>query len=390
MNLPLQQPIKSKPKIAVVVTTPLIIRFFLYKHIEAMTKRYSVIVLTTSEQADLLNILPEEVKFYPIPIKRKISLGSDVKTLFKLIQIFRKEKYVLVHSVTPKAGLLSMFAAKLTSVPFRIHTFTGQVWVTRHGVSRFLLKSLDKTIAFNATRVLVDSNSQREFLIKQHIVSKEKSSVLADGSICGVDLTRFHINAKKRISVRKELSISESSVLIIYVGRLTRDKGVFDLVNAFSLLHKQFPETKLLVVGPDEEGIQSQLYNVLQDCIESVRFVPYTTEPEHYMQAADIFCLPSYREGFGSSIIEAAAWGLPAIASRIYGLTDAVKEEETGLLVNPGDVTGLANAIIELVKDGELRKSFGEAAYQRARRDFSQERITRELLTLYSDLLNND
>ncbi len=390
MNLPSQQLKKNKPKIAIVVTTPLIVRFFLYKHIEKMTINYSVVVLTTVEKAELLDILPQDVQFLPVPIKRNINLIADIRTLFQLIQIFHKEKFDLVHSVTPKAGLLAMLAAKLVSVPNRVHTFTGQVWVTRKGVKRILLKLLDKVIVFCATTVLIDSHSQREFLLKENVVTSGNSKVLADGSISGVDLSRFHVDLDRRNIIRTTLKLDEKAILILFVGRITYDKGVLELAKAFVLLHEKYPEAKLLYVGPDEEKLLPILENVLNSYISSVQFIPYTTEPEHYMQAADIFCLPSYREGFGSVIIEAAACGVPAVASRIYGLTDAIEENTTGLLVEPGNDLELANVLERVVADRDLRNSLAEAAHRRAILRFSQERLTKELLNLYSDLINHD
>jgi len=379
----------SKPKIAVIVSAPLAVRFFLVNHMKELVRSYSVTLFTSNEKLELLDVLPNEVDIRTIPIKREINFIADVLVLFKLFFIFRRERFVLVHSISPKAGLLGMMSARLAFVPHRIHTFTGQVWVTSHGVKRWLLKFTDKVISICATVVLVDSNSQREFLIEQNVAQRKFSKVLGKGSISGVDFNRFRPSSRARKLIREELKISDASVMILYLGRLKRDKGVLELARAYVLIAKQIPNISLVIVGPDEENMLPELSGILKKHIKSVRIkTKYTSEAETFMQAADIFCLPSYREGFGSVIIEAAACGVPSVASRIYGLTDAVEDSSTGILVEPGNETELSNALLLLVKDEGLRKTMGLSAQKRVAPLFNQELITELLLLFYNKLLD--
>jgi len=379
----------SKPKIAIIVSAPLAVRFFLINHIKEMVRYYSVVLYTSSEQLELLDVLPDEVNIRTIPIKRDINVIADLLVLFRLFFIFRREKYVLVHSVSPKAGLLAMISANLAFVPHRIHTFTGQVWVTSHGVKRWLLKFTDKVISECATMSLVDSDSQREFLIEQKVVQRKFSRVLGEGSISGVDLSRFRSNPDVRRLIRDELKISDTSVVILYLGRLKRDKGVKELARAYAHIADQESNISLVIVGPDEENMAIELKEILKKHIKSVRIkTKYTSKPEAFMQAADIFCLPSYREGFGSVIIEAAACGVPSVASKIYGLTDAIEDSSTGILVEPGNAMELSNALLLLVNDGGLRKTMGLSARKRVAPLFSQEHITELLLVFYNELLD--
>ncbi len=381
----------SKPKIAVIVSTPLTVRFFLVNHLEEMVKYYSVVLFTSNVQLELLDVIHDEVDIRTIPIRRKINFISDVIVLFQLFFIFRRERYVLVHSVSPKAGLLGMISARLAFVPHRIHTFTGQVWVTSHGVKRWLLKFADKVISICATMVLVDSNSQREFLIEQNVVQRKFSKVLGSGSISGVDLSRFRSNLRVRRLIRKDLQISDTSVVILYLGRLKRDKGVLELARAYTLIANQVPNISLIIVGPDEENMLSKLSEILIKHIKTVRIkTNFTSEAESFMQAADIFCLPSYREGFGSVIIEAAACGIPSVASKIYGLSDAVEDFSTGILVEPGNIEKLSNALLLLVKDEELRRALGLSAQKRVLSLFSKDHITGLLLRFYREILEKE
>jgi len=378
----------SKPKIAVIVSAPLAVRFFLVNHMKELVRSYSVTLFTSNEKLELLDVLPDGVEIRVIPIKREINFIADVLVLFKLFFVFRRERYVLVHSVSPKAGLLGMISARLAFVPHRIHTFTGQLWVTSHGIKRWLLKFTDKVISNCATTSLVDSNSQREFLIKQNVVQRESSKVLGDGSISGVDFTRFHSDARMRALIRKDLRISDVSVVILYLGRLKHDKGVLELARAYVLVAELVSNISLVIVGPDEENLLPELNDILMKKINSVRIkTDYTSEAETFMQAADIFCLPSYREGFGSVIIEAAACGVPSVASRIYGLTDAIEDSSTGILVEPGNIEALSNALLRLVKDETLRGEMGLSAQKRVKPLFCQDHITSLLLVFYNELL---
>jgi len=358
-------------------------RVFLSHQIVALSERYDLTVVANMQgEKDTAEWLPESVTLVDIPIRREISLFSDLKALFLLVAFFSKSGFSLVHSVTPKAGLLAMVAAWLTRVPVRIHTFTGQVWATKTGLTRTLLHTLDCLIAILTSNILVDSHSQRDFLIKNRVVRTSGSTVLGEGSISGVDTERFKPDETAKIIIRNELGADDNVTAILFVGRLNREKGVRELGDAFSQLRQDNKTVELWLVGPDEEQLGPEM-----EQFEGVRLVPFTTKPEHYMAAADIFCLPSYREGFGSVIIEAAACGIPSIGSDIYGLRDAIEKGKTGVLVPVQSVTELESALRHLVQDEHERQRMGEAARLRAIEKFSQPYITGQLLKMYEGLL---
>jgi glycosyltransferase involved in cell wall biosynthesis len=306
--------------------------------------------------------------------------------LWLLLRLFRRSRFAAIQSVTPKAGLLAMLAGWMARVPVRVHVFTGQVWVTRAGLARWFLKRMDRVIAACATHVIVDSASQREFLIEQGVIDAHRSRVLGKGSISGVDATRFRPDAGARSALRAELGCDGDSVVFLFLGRLNRDKGVPELAAAFAQIAARDPRPRLVVVGPDEDGSQPRMLAALGAAAARAAFVSYTDHPERYMAAADVFCLPSYREGFGTTIIEAAACGVPAIASRIYGITDAIEDGATGLLCAPADAGALAACMDRLARDPDLRLALGERARERALRDFSATAITAELVSFYDSL----
>lgn len=356
---------------------------FLAGHIEQVAEEFDVSLVVDDKDIVMLREFGFTIPLLGAPISRRISPWRDLSAVWVLYRHFRREKFHIIHSVTPKAGLLAMLAGWLAQIPVRVHCFTGQVWVTKSGLLRALLKTTDRLVAALSTHILVDSSSQRDFLLSERVTSTEHSSVLADGSICGVDLERFRPNAQYHYIVRQELNIPDATVLLLYLGRLNKDKGILDLAKAFNALAEAMPNLWFLLVGPDEDGMLPCIKALCIEHLHRVRFVGFTDAPDRYMAAADIFCLPSYREGFGTSVIEAASSGVPAVASRIYGLTDAVEDGVTGLLHPPGDVAGLTEKLRYLVENKVLRQEMGLAARERAENKFSQTRLTLAMLAFY-------
>ena len=371
--------------ICFVATIPDVVYAFLRDHINASAEKWPVTVVSNPKDAKLLIDL--NARFIPLDIQRKISPWHDLLVLFKLIGLFRREHFDLVHSIMPKTGLLAMLAAKLTGVPVRIHTFTGQVWANKQGWKRVALKQFDKLIVSFATHILVDSPSQRDFLIAEGVLPPEKGQVIGHGSICGVDRHRFHPDEQTRVTVREDLGIGLESKVILFLGRLNRDKGMLDLAAAFADIAARLSDTALVLVGAEEDVPFAQIQNLCGQYRDRLRRVSFTPHPERYMAAADIFCLPSYREGFGQVVIEAAACGVPTVATRIYGITDAVEDNLSGLLYPPGDVTQLTDKLMLLIDDAELCMKMGLAARVRAIELFSSERVTEQQIKLYAKVL---
>jgi len=222
---------------------PLSVVAFMLPHIRALKSLMPVHVLTNSNEHTLLQQRGVDVPIGFVPIERTIAPWADIKALWVLYWRFRKNLPLAVHTITPKAGLLGMMAALCARVPVRVHSFTGQVWVTRTGFMRWLLKVADKLIAAMATDVLVDSPSQRDFLIAEGVLTAERSCVLGAGSICGVDTERFSPNENVREVVRNELGVDSDVIVCLYLGRLNSDKGVLDLASAWAQVaekHKKF------------------------------------------------------------------------------------------------------------------------------------------------------
>jgi len=383
--------ILNKRTLAIIATSPLVIKHHLPSIVDALRKQYSVIVMINmSESIDSIQGLSDGVLYLDTKMERKIDLLADIRTAFLLFKYLKREGVSIVYSVSPKAGLLGMCVSRILKIPIRIHTFTGQVWQTKTGLLRILLKIFDKIIYRFSTKVIVDSRSQRLFLLQHKVISQERSIVIGSGSLGGVNTKLFSPNTINRSAIRQKMSVGLGNIVYLFVGRLDVDKGILELVEAYSEVSKKVSNTSLWLVGPAETDIDVLLDLIKKLNIKSILFIPYTTAPETFMAAADVFCLPSRREGFGTVIIEAAACGIPAIGSRIYGLTDAIVDEETGFLVDMGDINALSEKMILLGSDDSLRKRLGDTAMKRANSLYSQEIVVQGLLDFIEDELRHE
>ena len=379
----IEKKIKIKPYVILAATTPYAINAFLAGHIEGLKDEFNVVVCTNLSVYELLPSIQNYADVQQVVFERRISLIADICCLIALFRIFRKYRPVTVHSITPKAGLLCVIASFFAGVPQRWHTFTGQVWENKKGFVRYALKTLDRLIASVATDVFADSESQCEFLRNERVVKDDKIVVLGSGSIAGVDLIRFHPNEASYEDLRNEMGTNHNACVFLFVGRLARDKGVFNLVHAFHELSCKFPNNELWVVGPDEEGLLGSLKNAAKCCNSPVRWIGQTLTPERFMVAADVMLLPSYREGFGSVIIEAAACGVPVIAYRINGVIDAVVDGSGGILVELGNLDAFISAMQLLSSNLKLRLQLGRQARERAVQEFDSRKVTDTWVNFY-------
>ena len=370
-------------KVCFVSTIAWPLKVYMGPHIRRIAMRHRVTLAADNISELELKNLECDISKKDISILRQINLFSDLVTLFKLWQFFRKNRFYCVHSIMPKAGLLSMIAAAAACVPVRLHTFTGQVWATRTGALRRFLMFMDRLTALFSTRVLADSLLQREFLIVNKIVKSSKIEVLGAGSIAGVNTNRFVPNSKVRLDVRCELGIEHDDLVFLFIGRLNKDKGIFDLLKAFELVCLNFPNSHLILVGPDEGNFDEYILTLKDFLKNKIHRAGFTEMPERYMASADIFCLPSYREGFNSVILEAAATCIPTVGSRINGIVDSVVEGVTGILCEPGNVQELTIAMTMLSENQSLRLKMGVAARIHAIEHFSEARITNAFEMFY-------
>jgi glycosyltransferase involved in cell wall biosynthesis len=359
------------PRLCIVTTSDLIVRFFLLDLLRALSERYALTLVVNTRDGALLSRHGIRAELVPLGIERAIAPLADAAGLARLARLFLRRRFEAVVSLAPKAGLLAMAAARIARIPFRCHVFQGEVWASARGARRAVLKALDRLVASLATHVLVISPSERSVLEREGVVPAGRARLIANGSLCGVDLGRFRADPQWRRDARGELGLPAGALVALFLGRITRDKGVLDLAHAFRAVAGAIPQAYLVYVGPDEQGLEPALREAAGEHGARLRIRGLTEAPERYIAAADLLALPSYREGFGNVLIEAAAAGVPALASRIYGIEDALRDGETGLLHPPGDVAAIAAGLRRLLEDAALRARLGRQARERAAREFA-------------------
>ena len=353
---------------------------FLTRYIEALSEKYEVHLITSMEGSGEIFGVDANVKIHDISIARAPSIFQDLKSLWALRQCFNQNKFDVVHSVTPKAGLLTQISAFGVGIKYRLHTFTGQVWVTRSGLSRLLFKYLDKLTATLATYTLVDSPSQRDFLLSEGVINSHKSNVLGDGSISGVNLNKFTYNPSIRQQLRTQYALRDGDIALLFVGRLNKEKGVPELLQAFEQLPRE-SSAQLFFIGSDEGDLSSSI-----QAIKGAHFLGFQTNISDFYSFADLLVLPSHREGFGNVIIEAAACKLPALASDIYGLSDAVENHYSGVLHEAKSVDDILRCLTELTGAPEQLTQMGNQAFERVSEKFSEPRLVKAFLDFYQNI----
>jgi len=381
-------------KLARVATMSFSIVSQLRKQLEAIKNQKIDITIISGRDDGMEFIDNLEIPHKDIQIPRDISLIKDFLALVNLYLFFKREDFDIVHSTTPKAGLLTSIAGFFARVPIRLHTFTGQAWANLSGFKKWICIQMDKVIISLNTQVYADSFSQVEFLLEQKVIKNlEDIKVLGDGSLAGVDLQRFSDMEKEifRERRRAEFNIPHESFVFIYLGRINIDKGIDELFEAFNKLTKENRNAYLILVGPidiKQPTEKNRVENLIKDSINITRY-EYTDSPERFLSMSDVLCCPSYREGFGTVVIEAAAMGITSIGSDVVGLKDSIINNQTGLLFRCGDSEDLREKMQLLMDNHELRKSLSENAVKNAMNRFSSSRLSNLVLDEYREKYDN-
>jgi glycosyltransferase involved in cell wall biosynthesis len=379
----------KKVKVCVVCATPLTIHFFFKRHLEGLASFSEVDLLVNLSNEKFTPELDLPVKVIDFEITRQINLLSDIKALFALVKHLMLNKYDLVWGIGPKAGLISMLASWICRVQSRLFIFQGEVWASKHGFARFFLKTMDRFTVHLASSVLAVGFSEKNYLESQSVVKKNQIQVLGLGSICGVDLNKFNLNRDLKKKPRSDLSIPIQARVCLFLGRINRDKGILDLVDAFKLARKKSPDLFLLIIGPDEFGISQLIRSELLGYESAYKILDFVTDSPKYYSAADFFCLPSYREGFPISILEAAASGIPTIGSDIYGINDALIDGVTGIQFPVGDIAALEKSLLNLSDNLEYCQDLGNAARNRVVLNFEQTMVCDLYINFIKKLAKN-
>lgn len=383
----------AQPRLVHITTVPLTLFAFFDGQLRHMkTRGYEVHVI--SSDGPLLQVVAarDGIPAHAVTMPRQITPLRDIVAAIRLWRLLREIRPQIVHSHTPKGGMLGMVAARAARVPVRMYTIHGFPFATATGRKRSVLRSTERLSCRLASRVLSVSHSLREMALAEGICPPQKLAVLLGGSTNGIDAdVRFNPNqydARARRDMRAALGIPENAIVLGFVGRIVRDKGLVELMDAWRSLKAAFPSLYLLVVGPFEprDPVPEAVANLLRTD-ERIRLAGQVTDPARFYAVMDLLTLPSYREGFPYAPLEAAAMELPVVATRVTGCIDAVCDGETGSLVPAGDATALTAALNAYIADAVLRRRHGQAARQRVLREFRQEAIWSALAAEYEHLL---
>ena len=319
-----------------------------------------------------------------VPMQRHISVVNDLKSLIRMIRVFRKEKPQVVHSMTPKAGMICMVAAWLTRVPVRIHTFTGLVWPTATGLKRKILMMTDWLTCACATHVIPEGQGVLNDL-KNGGITKKPMKVLGYGNVMGVDMERF---SPDRFSVKKDAGV----FTFVFVGRIVGDKGINELVEAFVKLHDKHKNTRLVLVGKYEHNLDPvrDITRKLIDTYEGIVACgpKYGDDLLQMYVDADCFVMPSYREGFPNTVLEAGAMGLPSIVTDINGSREIIENEKNGLIVPSKNVDSLYNAMLRMLTDNDAREAMKKNARPMIASRFERGFVQKCQIEFYKRILN--
>lgn len=378
-------------KIIRATTVPMSLDVFCRGLLKKLSEKYEVVALSSPGEEMQTIAEREGVRTIAVPMERHISPWKDLVALCRLIRVFRRERPGMVHSMTPKAGLLCMVAAWLTHVPVRVHTFTGLVFPTAKGLQRKLLMLTDSITCRCATYIIPEGEGVKRDLLDYGITTKPLR-VLGFGNIRGVDM--HYYSRRPEVMEKASLICDSKLTTFLFVGRMTRDKGVNELCEAFDRLSKEYPLARLLLVGWREDRLDplSERSLEIMSSNPAVTYVgeKYGDDLLAYYAAADCFVCPSYREGFPNTVLEAGAMGLPSIVTDINGSREIIVENENGYIIPPQDVDALLAAMQRMISDSRRRSYMASHARNMIGCRFEQGFVRQCLFDFYDLILEGE
>jgi len=389
------KPNSVRPRLVIAVNSSIALGFLQGQPEYFQNSGFDVAVLCPEKRSGEWEVTrPENVRVLEVPMEREIAPLQDLRSTWHLWEIFRTLRPTVTNVGTPKAGLLGGFAAWLTRVPCRFYTLHGLRFETTTGLRRELLIFAERLACRFAHRVVCVSPSVREKAVACRLVDRERAVVFGAGSCNGVDVSRFAPTperVRRAAELRRQFGIPADALVAMFVGRLTYDKGICELLQAFLQIENRFRQLRLLLVGSFEDGdplptgIRKRL-----ETHERVILAGPVNDPAPYYAIADVLILPSHREGLPTVVLEGQAAGKPVIGASATGIVDLLVDGETGLLFPVGDASALADAIARLIDDKALARKLADAGQEQVKRKFRQELIWAALRREYLKVLQEE
>lgn len=374
-------------KVLRISTIPMSLDLLLKGQLKMLAEHYEVVAVS-SPGPELQKVAEREgVRTVELPMERRISLWKDLVALVKMIRLFRKEKPDLVHSLTPKAGLLSMLAGWICRVPVRIHMFTGLVFPSATGWKQKLLILTDKLTCACATYVNPEGLGVKRDLERFHITRKPLH-IIGNGNINGMDMEYY--SRSDEVMQQAAVIREEKSFTFCFVGRMVGDKGINELVSAFQVVYQRHPEARLLLVGPFEEHLDPVSPETKEQILHhaGIRFMGWQEDVRPFLAASDVFVFPSYREGFPNVVLQAGAFDLPSVVTDINGCNEIIISGENGVIIPPKNKEALLSAMLQLMEHPEERERLAGNARRMVEERYEQQRLWKEIVKTYEELLS--
>ncbi|MGZ9675086.1 glycosyltransferase family 4 protein [Flavobacterium sp. GNP001] len=377
----------SKPKLIRTATVAISLDILLKGQLSFLNSHYEVVAVSGAD-GHLETVAEREgVRVVSVPMSRSIAPIKDLVSLVKMYFLFKKEKPQIVHSITPKAGLLSMTAAYFAGVPVRMHTFTGLIFPYKKGLMQTLLLFMDKVLCRFATHIFPEGEGVKSDLQRYKVTTKPLH-VLANGNVNGIDTAFFdqsQVSESEQLTLRKELQLNLSDFVFVFVGRLVADKGVNELVSAFSELSKNNTHCKLLLVGPLESELDPLSAATLQaiSTNRAIISVGFQADIRSYLSISNVFVFPSYREGFPNVVLQAGAMGLPSIVTNISGSNEIIQDNSNGIVIPVRDTQSLLTQMDLLLQDNVLTNNLAHSAREIIVTRYKQQMVWEAVLDTY-------
>ncbi|GGC88380.1 glycosyl transferase family 1 [Flavobacterium lutivivi] len=383
---------ENKKTLIRITTVPISLEKLLSGQLEFMSEFYNVIAV--SSEKENLEKLGKKINLpvFPVNLTRQITPIKDLSALFRLFVFFKKSKPLIVHTHTPKAGTIGMIAAKLAGVPLRLHTVAGLPLLETTGKKRKLLDFVEKITYSCANHVYPNSKGLKDIIIENNYCNPKKLKVIANGSSNGIDTSYFNptlFSENEKVDLKKKIGINEDDFVFIFVGRLVKDKGINELIAAFSKL--QYPKNKLLLVGDYENELDPLLPETLE-MIESNKNIistgfQYDVRP--YFAISDALVFPTYREGFPNVVMQAGAMNLPCIVTDINGCNEIIIEDKNGIIIPVKDESAIFEAMKSFISDSEKLQEMKENARQLIVSRYEQKIVWKAIFDEYKFLEKN-